>query len=324
MMKTRSLRLLLALGAICAMSRLSAAEGDARDFPYAIPVELGAVEFAPGDRLEIMSLRGNRPHLEIGGRYLLEGTYTLESTESGTLGWRITSRGSGTPQAVGAEETINVTRGSGSFRLIKVFQADGWPHLSFYVKNPARGVSTSAGGVYFGEAGIEQSILRSKPWSDFSTAAAPPIREKAAPRSTSEYNRANAALLAFLGNPVPPPANLELAYSAEALTAAFRAYCTDYGLRLQSIAVDESEFPFLVYGVIAQPKALRNINDALAKTRDYRYSGAVSGNTAANGTFFALNMTPPLRYPADQRDAVNRRLMLRLQMLASRVEQEPR
>src|SRR3984957_4243000 len=51
-------------------------------FPHIIQYELGASGFSAGDQISITSVRGDRAHIEPGGSYLVEGTYTLASAGS--------------------------------------------------------------------------------------------------------------------------------------------------------------------------------------------------------------------------------------------------
>ena len=134
--------------------------GTAEDFPYAIQPELGATEFAAGDAIVITVFRGDRQHLEPGGHYLLEGTYTLASADSADLAWFSTSRGPSGSTPVAEDQHVATAKGTGTFRLKKTISEDGWLHVSFYVDNH------SHGGVYFGEKGIENTVLRKKGWSD--------------------------------------------------------------------------------------------------------------------------------------------------------------
>ena len=86
------------------------------------------------------------------------------------------------------------------------------------------------------------------------------------------------------------------------------------------ISVDNSEFPYLVYGVIANRRDLAEMKTALGAMPGYVYGGSVTGGAAQGSGYFSLNMTPSDRYPRDQVEAVHRRLMIRLQMLANKVQ----
>lgn len=281
--------------------RAGVAPGDT-EFRYEIQPDLGASEFAPGDGIVIKSLRGDRQHLEPGGHYFVEGSYTLASAEDADLAWFCTSRGPSGSTPVTAEEHVKVGKGSGEFHLQKTLLEDGWLHLSFYVNG------RSHGGIYFGEKGVEKTVLRQKGWSDFSNAAPP-------------TSTANAAIMAYLGNPVAAPATLDPKYTPTNLLAAFTAMSAKAGWRIQKLAVDESEFPFLVFGLVAGRHELGQ--KEFRGMQGYEYGGSVVGITEDGSTYFALNMIPRDQYPSELAAACNRRLMVRLQMLADAIRQAP-
>ncbi len=288
------------------------------EFPYVIQAELGAVEYAPGDSIAITSIRGNRQHLEPGGRYLLEGTYELASAESADLAWFATSRGPSESTPVADDEHVKINKGSGNFRLKKTLQSDGWLHVSFYVDG------RSHGGVYFGEKGVENTVLRQKGWSDFSKVPAaetphPKPGGDAGPSAVSEP--ANLAIIAYLGKPVAAPADLDAKYSPKELETVFKEISRKAGLRVQELAVDDTEFPFLVYGLLAGKHEFRVLQNGLRELKDYGYGGSVVGTTDKEMTYFSLNMIPYSQFPSAQAVACNRRLMVRLQMLADAARQ---
>jgi hypothetical protein len=127
---------------------------------------------------------------------------------------------------------------------------------------------------------------------------------------------ANAAILAYLGEPVPPPTELDPKYTTEGLTAACRTWAASLGVELQRLAVDDTEFPFLAHGVITGKHDFQAIQAALGTMPGYAYSGSVVGSR--NGmTYFSINMVPHNQYPRAQREAIQRRLMIRLQMLGA-------
>ena len=309
--------------ALCLQAAIAAAQAGERPAETAltnvIQPELGAAEFAPGDRIVITSVRGNREHLERGGRYVLEGSYTLASADSADLAWYATSRGPGGSAPVNDKEHVQITRGSGNFHLEKTLLNDGWLHASFYVNGHLHG------GIYFGEKGIENTVLREKGWSDFSNdpPANKPDEKPAAAKTggTALSDPANRAIMAWLGDAVPPPADLDARYSPTNLLAAFTALSKKQGFRIERLVLDDSEFPFLVYGVLAGKHQFGEIEAGLRQTKDYDYGGSVVGTTDKGGTDFSLNMIPHDQYPAGQAAACNRRLMVRLQMLADSVRQ---
>jgi len=127
---------------------------------------------------------------------------------------------------------------------------------------------------------------------------------------------ANAAIMAYLGEPVPPPAELDPKYTSEGLIAACKAVFAKLGLELNKLAVDDTEFPFLAYGVVSGSHDLQGMPSALRALPGYAYGGSVVGRK--NGmTYFSFNMMPHDQYPRPQREAIQRRLMIRLQMLGA-------
>ncbi|HEY3912885.1 MAG TPA: hypothetical protein VGN61_00245, partial [Verrucomicrobiae bacterium] len=75
------MKILLTAG-IAVFLTAGAALNAAPSFTHEIPFELGASGFADGDKITITSVRGDRKHIEAGGSYIVEGTYTLNSAES--------------------------------------------------------------------------------------------------------------------------------------------------------------------------------------------------------------------------------------------------
>ena len=287
------------------------------EYAHVLQPESGAAEFVPGDQITITSLRGDRDHLEPGGHYLLEGSYTLASADSADLAWFATTRGPSGPTPVTDYEHVPINRGSGNFHLEKTLLDDGWLHVSFYVGGH------SQGGIYFGEHGVESTVLRQKSWSDISdhSGADQPERESSAHDGGGAHpNPANLAIMTYLGDPVPPPARLDASYSPTNLIAAFTELSKKQGLRIEKLSVDDSEFPFLVYGTLAGRHEFRVLEEGLRQMKGYDYCGSVVGGTAGGGTYFALSMTPQSQYPRGDGGACNRRLMIRLQMLADAVQ----
>jgi hypothetical protein len=309
--------LLMALiPAVCFQAHFCAAQTKENptetEFPYSIPLELGTSAFAPGDSIKITVVKGNRTHLDADGSYLVEGTYTLASVDTAVLLFSCSSPTPSAPAPIPASQKITVTRGSGRFALQHPPCA-GQYHVSFYVS----GEGHSHGGVYFGEKGFPQTVLRETDWPDFSShtttaiSPAPSASEKAATFS-SDPNR---AIMVFLGNPVPAPADLDAKYAPTNLLAAFTSLSQKEGWNIQMLSVDDSEFPFLVYGLLAGDHPLPDRD--IRAMKGYDYGGSVRGSTGEGSTYFALNMIPNDQYPSGQIPACNRRLMVRLQMLAN-------
>ncbi|MGO8698059.1 MAG: transglutaminase domain-containing protein [Limisphaerales bacterium] len=129
----------------------------------------------------------------------------------------------------------------------------------------------------------------------------------------------NQALLEYLGNPVKPPPNMDPLYNQQNLLNAFKALGRKTGLVINTLAVDDLEFPFIVYGTLDGAQKLPE-KSAFEEQKGYSYGGSVRGSSGGGSTYFAVNMVPGSQYPADTEKACQRRLMLRLQMLAAKAQ----
>jgi hypothetical protein len=305
---------LAAAYALHATSQLAAgAEVDTQQrFPQIIQYELGASGFFAGDQITITSLRGDRNHIEPGGSYLVEGSYTLASADSADLALYCTTRGPSGPTPVQDSEHMTITRGAGRFHLYETNVADGWLHVSFYADD-----SKMRGGVYFGEKERENTLMRKQEW----------FREFAIKSPDQQHgveagvaNEANRALLAYLGNPIPPPSDMDSRYNKENLLKVFTTVCQKADLVITKSVVDDSEFPFLVYGTFAGNHPLPKA-PVFEEQKGYTRGGSVRGTFGGGSSYFAVNMVPDSQFPADKEQACHRRLMLRLQMLADKAQQ---
>ena len=311
------------ISALCLQGAIVSAQAEEKapeaEFPYVIQPELGSIEFAPGDRIVITSIRGNREHIERGGRYLLNGSYTLASVEEADLCWFITTRGPSGATPITDEQHVVLAKGSGIFHLEKDVSDDGWMHITFYVKGHPYG------GIYFGEKGFENSVLRNKGWTDFPAAAA--VEAHGTPSGARGDDlggasaRSNRLIMDYLGDPVRPPAHLSETYSPANLLAVFTAVSKKRGVEIKKLKVDDSEFPFLISGILAGKPDLGALETDVRQTNGYAYGGAVVGSMGDSSTYFSMNIIPYNQYPAGQAAACSRRLMVRLQMLADAISQ---
>lgn len=119
--------------------------------------------------------------------------------------------------------------------------------------------------------------------------------------------------------PIPPPPGLDAKYSGDALLAVFRAIAQQRGWSIRRVAVDTSEYPFLVHGTFKGRLAAADLNDDLKAFPDYTSNGSVSHLHRTGVTQFALNLTPALTYPPRLKSAIGSRLR---QRLATLVRQE--
>lgn len=215
------------------------------DFPKAVKFELGYSEFAPGDSITITAMHGTSSLITTNETYCVEGTYTLASHDSAELSFFSTVANSGHTR-IDPKQTMHIQKGSGTFRLIKDVNQNGYLHLSFYQGN-------SFGGVYFGQG---DWVHRDKGWGH--AGGALPVPNPA--------GNPNAAILQYLSEPVQAPADLEAAYSKQGLTGAVQMAAKNAGVTLKKLEIEDSEFPFS--GRCGLPgRRLAQIERTFAKTR---------------------------------------------------------
>jgi hypothetical protein len=167
-------------------------------FAYVLKFDkLGKTGFAEGDRITITEIRGTRRRFEVGGTYLVRGTYTLGSRDRALLavyttvaatspGDEFTFRNRALRAAAaqdaaldvlrhpgaatspdGTKHSMNVEKGSGEFALEKTLEEAGNLHVSFY-----------ADGGSFGEVYFGQYEKGTHPTTDPKPQAVPPSRQE--------------------------------------------------------------------------------------------------------------------------------------------------
>lgn len=126
----------------------------ASEFPYAVKFEQGATQFAEGDNITILEVRGTAETFKPGHIYWIRGTYKLASHNKAMLAAYTTAMDAenATSQPFQVQHAY-IDEGEGTFTLFLPMSCRGWPHVSFY----ADGGSFS--GNYFGTG---DSVL--KPW----------------------------------------------------------------------------------------------------------------------------------------------------------------
>ena len=300
----RALGIFSTLVAVCMASPLLAGSGTnalPQSFASEVRYELGDSEFAPGDSIKIESLRGTAAAIEAGGTYCVTGTYVLSSQDEADLSFLATTTNR-TRVRVDPEQTVHLKKGTGSFRLVKRMTEPGYLHLSFYSLSTRRGF----GGVYFGQG---QWVLHNKPFS-YSDPAAEPNVEAPSP----SFAGPNEVLFNYLGNPVPPPSNLDAAYSKTGLIRAIELAAKNASISLVRIEIDDSEFPFLVGVVLDKPGEKQKLEEQIKKLDAYTFSGGVSGDTIC-----AMNIVPYRVYPPESSQRIRHRMMLREAVLYERI-----
>jgi hypothetical protein len=282
----------------------------ATDFPYVVPFELGNTAFASGDNITITSLRGTRDVVTTNEVYCVEGTYTLASHSEANLCFFATVPNSG-PSSVDPRQTVRITNGFGTFKLIKTMSENGYLHVTFYSVSDGN----NFGGVYFGEG---DWVLRDKPQnltdviggsSESATASA--ATNSGVPQASAA---ANQAIYAYLGDPVPAPANIDPAYTKEGLTQAVDLAAGNAGVTLKQLVIDDSEFPFVV-GVQTSQGGLDKLVEQFRKlATPYEYGGSVSGRDCG-----AFNLVPYSAYPRPDAERIGHRLTVRYEVVYDRL-----
>jgi hypothetical protein len=125
------------------------------EFPFEVKVAAGKSELQQGDRISVASVRGTQPRLDLGGVYLVSGSYELASHERAVLEVGVSPAN---PKAIVTEAQqrsgpaptrVLVGRGRGRFQVAVQLIERGHPHISLY---PVEG-GVSFGSLYFGQAG---------------------------------------------------------------------------------------------------------------------------------------------------------------------------
>jgi hypothetical protein len=261
------------------------------DFPYEVQFQVGDAQFAPGDNITITALRGTRDIITTNETYCVEGTYTLASTNEASLGFFATSANTNSTP-VKARQMMDITKGTGTFRLIKTMGREGYLHVSFYNGN-------SFGGVYFGQ-GIW--VLTNHNYSALNQVSR---RANAEAVNAGVSGDPNAAIMEYLGKPVAPPADMDRAYSKKGLTKAVKLAAQNAGITLKKVSIEDSEFPFLV-GIACQDGDWPKLRVELKKLSEYEYNGGTGSDTCN-----VFNLVPQRAFPPGSFQTIWRRLMLR-------------
>jgi RNA polymerase sigma factor (sigma-70 family) len=129
----------------------------AKRFKYRVPFEIGLTETKEGGRIKIREVWGTRPRIEVGGQYLVRGTYTLPPGERGKLYFYATAGGAWGQTASLDLQSVELDKEKGEFALIHGMAGPGCFHL--YLASPER-YSQMFANVYFGTG---DNVLRPKP-----------------------------------------------------------------------------------------------------------------------------------------------------------------
>jgi hypothetical protein len=288
-------------------ARLGAVAAESADLSHEVRFELGDAKFDQGDHITIQQVRGTSETITVGGTYSVEGTYTLASQDEADLALYATTVAAGGPTPIDAEQHIRIKKGTGTFRLVKAMSEDGYLHVSFY---PVP-FGSAFGGVYFGQGDRvfrRQTSFRNR------------LSRAQSSSGQVSLSGANQALIEYLGNPVESPANMDARYTREGLTNAVLLAAREARITVKKIAVDDSEYPFLV-GVICGGSDAAKLKAQIRKMNGYEYGGSVGNDSNSDGsdTCNTFNMVPYRVYPREAAQQIDHRLMLRQQVFYNKL-----
>jgi len=116
---------------------------------YRVPFDVGQTQVGEGDRIEITELWGTRPQIEIGGDYLVVGTYSLRTFDEARLSFFMTALDWDNSGTVMDLQSLTVKKGSGTFAFLHGMPGPGYFHVSMSAERRA-GEYAQVADVYFG------------------------------------------------------------------------------------------------------------------------------------------------------------------------------
>jgi len=134
------------------------------------------------------------------------------------------------------------------------------------------------------------------------------------PPAVSDANSDSSALATYLGEPVPPPPNLNPAYNKEGLVSAIQQAAQLAGVSAETMQIEASEFPFLA-GVKCDGEDFQKLIAQFKNLPGYEYGGSSSGKG-----IYTLNITPHQSYPSESFQRIRRRTMTRMQMFLDQID----
>jgi hypothetical protein len=129
-------------------ARAATDQNPSLDLPHSVPF-VGVQDVfgrnAIGDAIVVTAVHGTAPTIAIGNTYRIDGAYTLASHDTATLTAYTTDTQPNTPhRQMIPGQSVELTKGSGTFTLYLKVEDPGCPHVSFY------GGGHSFAGEYFG------------------------------------------------------------------------------------------------------------------------------------------------------------------------------
>lgn len=113
-------------------------------FRHRVPFEIGRTEGVEGNEIAIEEVWGTRPAIEVGGSYVVTGTYKLASDSGELLFWQTAKNWDNSGPDMDTQ-SIRVPRGEGRFSLLHDMPGPGYFHLVL------RADGREVADVYFGQ-----------------------------------------------------------------------------------------------------------------------------------------------------------------------------
>ncbi len=126
-------------------------------FSHRVAFEIGHAEVADGNAITIEEVWGTRPTIEVGGSYIVKGTYKLTAADEGQLVFWETAKGWHNSGPNIDTQVMRVRQGAGRFLLLHAMPGPGYFHLVLHA-GEGRERKTVA-DVYFGHG---ETLLKKK------------------------------------------------------------------------------------------------------------------------------------------------------------------
>jgi len=128
-------------------------------FSHRVLFDIGHAEAANGNVITIEEVWGTRPTIEVGGSYLVKGTYKLTAADEGELVFWETAKGWKTSGPNMDTQVMRVRQGEGKFVLLHDMPGPGYFHLVLHAGEGSE--RTTVADVYFGHG---ETLLKKKTW----------------------------------------------------------------------------------------------------------------------------------------------------------------
>jgi hypothetical protein len=134
---------LVALVAACASPQKAAVAPVGAQFQHRVPFEIGQTEVSDGNAITIEEVWGTRPCIEVGGSYIVTGTYKLTSDSGKLYFWQTAKNWHNSGPNIDTQ-VERAKKGEGRFTLLHHMRGPGWFHVVM------RADGREVADVYFG------------------------------------------------------------------------------------------------------------------------------------------------------------------------------